>query len=235
MPAQLDPYFLAPLHPHADALAGLQACVLIADGHTSERQMAEVVARSLAAATANPMAQKAGIVEVADLMAAPYVASPLRAHDIAPIGDAAAVVVLAADQAARRLASRPAWVRGIDHRMETHYPGMRDLTSAGSAREAGRRAAELAGFALRDVNVAELHTEYSYAEPLLAYALGLSGVTINPSGGPLAGRPVTATGLVRIGEAARRVMGGTADRALAHATSGPALQQNLVCLLEAGR
>jgi len=28
-------------------------------------------------------------------------------------------------------------------------------------------------------------------------------------------------------------MSGRADRALAHATSGPALQQNLVCLMEA--
>jgi acetyl-CoA acetyltransferase len=54
---------------------------------------------------------------------------------------------------------------------------------------------------------------------------------VNPSGGPLAGRPATATGLIRIGEAARQIMDGAAERALAHATNGPALQQNLVCLL----
>lgn len=126
-------------------------------------------------------------------------------------------------------------MRGIDHRMDTHYPGMRDLTSADSARLAGRRAADMAGFGPGEVSLAELHTEYSYAEPLLADALGLSGAVINPSGGPLAGRPVTATGLVRIGEAARRILDGDADRALAHATSGPALQQNLVCLLAADR
>lgn len=235
MPAQLDPYFLAPLRPHRDAIAALQACALITAGLTSEQQMAEVVARSLAVAAANPMAQKAGRFAVADLMAAPYVASPLREHDIAPVGDAAAVVVLAAGKTARRLATRPAWVRGMDHRMDTHYPGMRDLTEAGAVRLAGERAAELAGFPARDVDVAELHTEYSYAEPLLADALGLSGVIINPSGGPLAGRPVTATGLVRIGEAARHILQGSAGRALAHATSGPALQQNLVCLLEGDR
>jgi hypothetical protein len=43
---------------------------------------------------------------------------------------------------------------------------------------------------------------------------------------------MTATGLIRIGEAARAILDGRAGRALAHATSGPALQQNLVCLLE---
>ena len=41
-----------------------------------------------------------------------------------------------------------------------------------------------------------------------------------------------AAGLIRIGEAALRITNGEANRALAHATSGPCLQQNLVCVLE---
>ena len=39
-------------------------------------------------------------------------------------------------------------------------------------------------------------------------------------------------GLARIGEAATRIIDGTASRTLAHATSGPCLQQNLVCIME---
>ena len=39
-------------------------------------------------------------------------------------------------------------------------------------------------------------------------------------------------GLIRIGEVAKRIMDGEADRGVAHATSGPCLQQNLVCVLE---
>ena len=35
-----------------------------------------------------------------------------------------------------------------------------------------------------------------------------------------------------MGEAASRITRGEADRAVAHATSGPCLQQNLVCVLE---
>lgn len=233
MATQLDPYFLAPLRPHRDAIAGLQANAAVTAGLTSEEQMAEVVARNLAAASGNPYAQKSGTYTQEQLLATPYVASPLREHDVAPPGDAAAVLILAADATARRLAARPAWIRGMDHRMDTHYPGMRDLTQAGSARIAGARAAGLAGFAGNAVDVAELHTEYSHQESLLVGALGLDGIPVNPSGGPLAGRPMTATGLVRIGEAAQRVLDGRADRALAHATSGPALQQNLICLLAA--
>jgi len=57
-------------------------------------------------------------------------------------------------------------------------------------------------------------------------------VVINPSGGPLAANPLMSAGLIRIGEAASRIATGQADRAVAHATSGPCLQQNLVCVLE---
>jgi hypothetical protein len=41
-----------------------------------------------------------------------------------------------------------------------------------------------------------------------------------------------SAGLIRIGEVARRITAGEAQRGVAHATSGPCLQQNLVCVLE---
>jgi hypothetical protein len=41
-----------------------------------------------------------------------------------------------------------------------------------------------------------------------------------------------AAGLVRIGEAASHILSGSAARTLGHATSGPVLQQNLVCVME---
>nr|WP_316043602.1 hypothetical protein [Actinomadura sp. CNU-125] len=40
-----------------------------------------------------------------------------------------------------------------------------------------------------------------------------------------------AAGLIRIGEAASRIHDGTAARTLGHASSGPCLQQNLVCVM----
>jgi hypothetical protein len=43
-----------------------------------------------------------------------------------------------------------------------------------------------------------------------------------------------SAGLIRIGEAAAQLSSGSADRALAHATQGHCLQQNLVAVLEAG-
>jgi len=121
------------------------------------------------------------------------------------------------------------WIRGIDHRIESHHPGLRDLTASPSTAQAAAGAGVGAG----PVDVAELMVNYSPEEIVLKRALGLNGSTkVNPSGGPLAGHPVMATGLVRVLEAANRISSGDAGRAVAHASSGPCLQQNLVCVLE---
>jgi acetyl-CoA acetyltransferase len=228
---QLDPYLVAPLWPDSVSIAALQARLGIEAGMWSEAEMAEVAARNRAAAAGNPLAQLSGEVGVEKLLGQPYVASPLRAHDCAPVGDGAAVVILASGQRAGELCQRPAWITGFEHRIDSGSLGARDLTAAPSAAAAARAAG--AG-AAPGLDVAELHAPFTHQEILLRGALGLGdGVRVNPSGGALCGNPMFAAGLARIGWAAQEVTSGRADRALAHATSGPALQQNLVCVMEA--
>lgn len=214
-PQQLDPYYLSPLGIDPTSLGALQARALLDSGKASERDFAAVAAR-------------VGGTDVDTLLAQDYVCAPLRAHDVAPVSDGAAAVVLATSARARQLVQRPVFIRGIDHRVEPHQPGMRDLTSSPSTASAARNAGLDGG-----VDVAELSTLFTSQEPILRTALGLGDtVTVNPSGGPLRANPVMATGLVRIIEAAQRVADGTARRALAHATNGQVLQHNLVCILE---
>jgi acetyl-CoA acetyltransferase len=216
--AQLDPYTVAPLGVDAVDLAALQARAMIDAGRCTERDMAAVVARSLGG-------------DVEGLLSAPYVAQPLRAHDCAPPADAVAAVVLVAGERARACADHPAWIRGIDHRIEPHALGARDLTRATSVEIAAAKA----GVRARPVDVAEIDAPFSHQELLVRSALGLDASTkVNPSGGALAAWPYIVSGLLRIGEAARRIHAGEARRSVAHATSGPCLQQNLVCVMEAG-
>jgi acetyl-CoA acetyltransferase len=225
---QLDPYLLAPLWPDSVSIAALQARLGIEAGLWSEAEMADVAARNRAAAVANPRAQLSGEVSAEKLLGQPFVADPLRAHDCAPVGDGAAVVILASAERASELCQRPAWITGFEHRIDSAALGARDLTAAPSAAEAAR-AAGAAG-----VDTAELHAPFTHQEILLRGALGLGDdVRVNPSGGVLCGNPMFAAGLARIGWAAQEIMSGRAGRALAHATSGPALQQNLVCVMEA--
>jgi acetyl-CoA acetyltransferase len=219
---QLDPYTVGPLWPDAVSIAGLQARLGIDAGLWTERDMAEVAARSRAA---NPDAQVHEQVTADALLDRPYFANPLRKHDCAPVTDGAAVVVLATADRARDLCARPTRITSIQHRVESAHLGARDLTTSPST-VAAAKATNADG-----VTLAELHAPFTHQEILLRQALGLGEeVVVNPSGGPLAGNPMFAAGLARIGEVATRIRPG--ERALAHATSGPALQQNLVCVLE---
>ena len=169
---------------------------------------------------------------------------------------------MASAERARGLCARPAWITGFAHRIDSGSLGARDLLAVPSAAAAARAAGvgsaratagvapvevapvevapvevapvEVAPVEVAPVEVAELHAPFTHQEILLREALGLGdGVVVNPSGGALCGNPMFAAGLARIGMAAQAVMSGQAQRALGHATSGPALQQNLVCVLEA--
>ena len=211
---QLDPYVVTPLWPDSISIAGIQARLGLEAGLWSEKDMAEVAARDGR--------------DVADLLDTPYFADPLRAHDIAPITDGAAVVILSTVDRAKDLVEHPAVITGIEHRVDSPMLGARDLTRSPST-EAAAKALDTDG-----VEIAELHAPFTHQELILRTALGLDErVKINPSGGALTANPMFSAGLARIGEAAQRIHSGEARKALAHATSGPALQQNLVTVLEA--
>lgn len=212
---QLDPYTMAPLFPDQTGLAALQARTLLDRGSATERDFAAVAARC-----------RGGDVEA--YLAAPKVADPLRAHDCPSVADGAVAVVLATGDRARELTDRPVWIRGIDHRIDALHLGQRDLGGSSSA----RKAAQGAGVADGRVDVAELHARYSHEELVLRGELGLNGANVNRSGGALAADPFMATGLVRIAEAAKALREGEGRRGVAHAASGPCLQQNLVAVLE---
>lgn len=227
---QTDPYYSIPLWPSMTDMAGLAARAYLERTGLGEDALAAVAARAQRNGATNAKAVRAdAAASVEKVLAGDYVSDPLRVDDCFPVSDGATAIVIAAGDVARAACARPAWIRGIDHRIEAHSLGARDLSRSVSTEIAARNAAVAAG----PVDVAELHCQFSHEELILAEALGLGDATrINPSGGPLATNVIMAAGLTRIGEAASRVIAGSADRAVAHATSGPCLQQNLVCVLE---
>ena len=78
-----------------------------------------------------------------------------------------------------------------------------------------------------------LHAPFTHQELIFRDALGLADeALVNPSGGALCrAHPIMAAGLVRVVEVARHIIDGEVGRGVAHATQGPCLQQNLVCVL----
>ncbi|NDK88235.1 lipid-transfer protein [Gordonia desulfuricans] len=213
---QTDPYTVAPLWPSATSLAALQARAGIESGAWTEADMAAVAAR-------------AGGGSVDELLATAPIADPLRPHDIAPYTDAAAAVIVASERRAKELVANPAYITGWDHRIDSPNFGARDLTVSPSTVLAGDTAF---GDRSRAVDVAEIAAPFTHQELIVRQALNLpDSVRINPSGGLLAGNSLFSAGLQRIGYAAHEILHGDASTAVAHATSGPLLQQNMVVTL----
>src|SRR6185503_11366949 len=63
-PMEMDPFYLAPLGADSLSLAALQARALLDSGRVSERQMAEIAARTRHDAIGNPWAQVSGDFDV---------------------------------------------------------------------------------------------------------------------------------------------------------------------------
>ncbi len=209
----------APLGVDAVSLAALQARAMIDRGRCSERDIAGVVARS-----------RGGSVD--DLLRAPYVAAPLRAHDCGPPADARR------GGGPRGGRSRPRALRAprVDPR---HRPPHRAALArrarplASPARPswpAKRRTSGRAAWTSPRFDAPFAHQEHPRTqrprfdrrhrgEPLRRIARRVAVHRLGPD-------PHRRGG-------ARRSRRQRLARAVAHATSGPCLQQNLVCVLEA--
>ena len=153
---QTDPYSVAPLWPDAVSIAGLQARFGLDAGKWTAEQMAQVALDSFAVAQRTDSEKPAKSID--ELLARPYFADPLRRHDIAPITDGAAAIVLAAGDRARELRENPAWITGFEHRIETPVLGARDLTDlpvdggVGESGDGRRRGLDRRGRDLRPVH-----------------------------------------------------------------------------------
>ena len=179
---QLDPITIAPLWPDTVSLAALQARALLDAGTYTEEHFAEVAARSRKSALDNPNAQLAWDRPASDGLAEDYHIAPLRKGDCAPITDGAACVILAAGDVAREKVDRPAWIRGIDHRIEPIHLGHRDLTVSESTRLAAEKAGVADGAGRRGRAPRPLHPPG--ADPARRHRAWATGSTSTRRAGP---------------------------------------------------
>ena len=213
---QLDPYYVAPLWPDAHSVAALQARLLLEKEIVTVEQLADCAVRT------------GTVANHEEYLSQPLIADPLRKADCPTYADGGVAMILASEAKAQELCDKPAWITGIDHRIDAHHFGVRDLTAVPSA----RLAAQSAGIANGPIDVAELHAAYTTHDVLLRKEMGLPEVPEKPQRSyPIKADTLMASGLLRIAEAARAIWDGEAGRAVAHATAGPLMQQNLVCVL----
>jgi acetyl-CoA C-acetyltransferase len=224
----------------------------------TEEQCAEVAVKNLGNALRNPHAHRKGRYTVEDVLNSGRTVDPLTLLQCAPASEAMVAVLLASEERARKLTTKPVWIKGYGCSLDTFYLGDRDLLK-GQLRDAAARAYKMADIKdpRKEIDVAEITEPYAFQELLWCEQLGFcleggggrlidSGATqmegelpVNPSGGVLATNAYVSRGLQRAVEATLQLRGQAGERqvekrvstALVHGTHGIAGQCHVVAIL----
>ncbi|BAN90965.1 thiolase domain-containing protein [Aeropyrum camini] len=227
----LDPLYLRPLNPpNPHFLGGLMANAFLARTGVGRETLAMVAAKNKNAGLSNPRAGHAAPVTVGDVLSAKPVVDPLTWYDIAPFSDAAIVMLVASEEAARRHTDTPVWIEGVGWSTESGTGSLAwhqwdAMPSIRMAVDMAKAMAGLSGKPQTFTSFAELEDRYSFMEILSmeeagiasaeeAYSMLEAGDTeptgsypVNPSGGSLAaGVALEATGGCRVLEAYERLL-----------------------------
>ncbi len=180
------------------------------------------------------------------VMASQMLWDPIRYDETCPSSDGACAVVIGDEQTAARV-DNPAWIHGTAMRTEPTTAAERDQVNPQAGREAAAALWRQAGITdpLHEIDCAEIYVPFSWFEPMWLENLGFAAegegwklteageteiggtLPVNMSGGVLSSNPIGASGLLRVAEAARQVMGEAGEhqvdgarRALGHAYGG---------------
>ena len=228
MSLQMDPYYISPLWPDRVSLAALQARVLLDKKIVTKEQMLSAVIEARVNSKNNKNALINDLIDESTYLEEEIISSPLNAFDCPPISDGSSAMIIASEEKAYEYTDKPILIEGIDHRIESSNLGSRDLSSSKSL-QASMDHLQLNNC---EFDVAELHTQFSFELPFLRSLLGLVDVPTNLSGGPLVGNVMMCAGLDAIGKTYESLKQNDLHRGLAHASSGPCLQHNMLVHLE---
>jgi acetyl-CoA C-acetyltransferase len=214
---------------------------------TTREQLASVAVKNHKHGALNPKAQFQKEIKLDAVLKASPVADPLGMFDCAPVSDGAAAVVLCALEKAKKYTDTPIKVLGSGQASDTLALAHREsITRFDATTVAAQRAFKQAGLGSADIQLAEVHDNFTISEVLAIEDLGFfpkgtggqatadgqtvlgSKLAVNTSGGLKArGDPIGATGIAQVvelvtqlrGEAGKRQV-VNAERALAHNVGG---------------
>jgi acetyl-CoA C-acetyltransferase len=226
-----DPFFTRPTGLDYLTAAALQADAYMRKTGLTETQLADVVVRARRLAAKNPKVKGLPPVTAEQVLASPYLATPIRELMAYPVTDGAIGVIVASEERAKQITDKPVFIAGLGNCYDSFFLGDRDLTAGFALKQAAARAYGMAKTKPEAADLIELSDRYAYELPLCAEGLGLCGAgegpkwlaaggpdraKVNLSGGALAGNPLILGGLTRV----------------AHGSTGPAGQHHTVVVLE---
>lgn len=225
----------------------------------TEKEIAMVSVKNKKNALDHPCAQIAEEITVDDVVNSEVMAWPVKRLDVSPTSDGAVAIVLASEDAAKKITDKPVWIEGVGWNLDSMWAVNRDLYYPEYVERAARMAYDMAGIKepRKEINIVEPYDPFDYKElhhleGLLladkgqAPKLTADGVTQRdgdmpscPSGGALGvGNAIAATGLMKVaelfwqlrGEAGKRQVPGKPRKGLAQAW-GDEMQVGTVTIL----
>ncbi|HEY2487231.1 MAG TPA: thiolase family protein [Candidatus Binataceae bacterium] len=209
--------------------------------HVTAEQIALVAVKNNRNGARNPYAQRQKQVTLEEVMAGPAISGALTRLQCCPVGEGAAAVIVASEDAIARLEiDRNRAVRAVASvtRTERVYREAKNF-DAELTGETVAQAYREASMTARDLDVLELHDAFTIEELLYLEAMGLcapgegarmieSGAAdiggqcaVSASGGLLAmGHPIGPTGVGQIAELTRQLRGEAGDRQQPNARVG---------------
>ncbi|UCE73830.1 MAG: thiolase domain-containing protein [Methanomassiliicoccales archaeon] len=223
--------------------AGLHAMIARRHMHeygTTKKQLAMVAVKNHKNAALNPNAQYRRELSLETVLKAPMVAEPLGLFDCAPLSDGAAALVLCPLDRAKEYTDNPVRIASCGQAgdyMALH--DRKDICTMDATVVAAKKAFKYAGITPKDVDLAEVHDNYTISEILAIEDIGFfnkgdggkatedgqtalnSEISVNPSGGLKArGQPVGATGVAQAVEVVRQLRGEAGERQVKNARYG---------------
>ncbi|MCE4601884.1 MAG: thiolase domain-containing protein [Desulfurococcales archaeon] len=258
----LDPVNVRPLSPSNPLFtAGLDAVAYMSRTGLEREDLAFIAVKNRVQGLRNPRASYAARISLDEVLEAEAYIYPMTRYEVAGFTDAAITVILASEDAARRLTDNPVWVSGVGWSTETGTGALawHEWGRMKSMRMAADMAYRTAGVKPSQIDLAEVEDRFSFMEPLTleearlapeggAAKMAREGVfspdgslPVNPSGGSLAmGVALEATGLARLLEAYLQLAGAAgphqveASRALVASWRGPPTYTSMAVILESG-
>ena len=207
---------------------------------TTREMLSEVASKNHTHAALNPQAQFSFPIKPEAVSSSGLVADPLRMLDCAPQSDGAAAVVLCASKRAKEFSKVPVSIIGSGQASDTlslhHRASLSRMPAIGVA---AKRAFTHAGQKVANVNVAEIHDNFTISELIALEEIGLAergsagqitldggtalggAIPVNTSGGLKArGHPPGATGVAQAVEIVQQLRGTAGERQVKGATLG---------------
>ncbi len=214
------------------SLYAMMARKHMADYGTTKEQLAAVAVKNHLNASMNPNAQFRRPIKPEMVLRSGMVADPLGTFDCAPLSDGAAAVILAPLEKARKFTDSP--IKILSCGQGGDYMALHDrdsITRMDATVVAAKKAFKYAGLKPKDIQLAEVHDNFTITEIMAIEDLGFfkkgqggkatedgqtalnANISINTSGGLKAkGNPVGAVGVSQAVEAVLQLRGEAGDR-----------------------